>query len=151
MPYGQAKEILNYAREFHRRVGEFYQKLADKADSARVKMLLDYLVRHRVHLDKVLGEYEDDVKSRALDGWYQYSQDHCLFEPLDHAKCSPDMTVEDVMKIGLTLDQCLIASYKGMAEAATTPECREIFENLLLMEQQQKHKLARIALEISDM
>ncbi len=151
MPYGQAKEILNYAREFHRRVGEFYQKLSDKADSARVKMLLDYLVRHKAHLDKVLGQYEEDVQSRALDGWYQYSQDHCLFEPLNEAHYGPDMTVEDVMKIGRTLDQCLIASYKGMAEAATTAECREIFENLLLMEQQQKHKLARIALEINDM
>jgi bacterioferritin (cytochrome b1) len=61
------------------------------------------------------------------------------------------MTVEQVMEIGLEMDKCLVASYKGMVETATTPECREIFENLLKMEEQQKHKLARIALEISEM
>ncbi len=151
MPYGQAKEILEYAREYHRRVGDFYQQLSDKAASARVKMLLDYLVRHKAHLDKSLGQFEDDVKSKALDAWYQYSQDKCLFAPLDAAQYSADMTVEDVLELGITLDSCLLASYKGMVDTANTPECREIFENLLQMETQEKHKLARIALEINDM
>ncbi len=151
MPYGQAKEILDYAREYHRRVSEFYQQLKDKSESARVKMLLDYLVRHKAHLDKALSDFEDETKSRALDAWFQYSQDKCIFAPLDAAQYSADMTVEEVLALGVTLDSCLLASYQGMADTANTPECREIFENLLLMEEQEKHKLARIALELNSM
>ena len=86
-----------------------------------------------------------------LRAWFQYSQDKCLFAPLDAAQYSASMTVEEVLALGTTLDSCLLASYKGMVDTANTPECREIFENLLLMEKQEKHKLARVALEINDM
>ncbi len=151
MPYGQAKEIVNAAQEFHRRASTFYQQLADKAEGTRVKMLLDYLVRHEAHLERALANYKDEIKSKALDAWYQYAQEQCLMQPFDVSQYPKEMTVEDIMKIGLDIDRCLVASYKGMVEAATTPEVREIFESLLLMEKQQKHKLARIALEIDEM
>ncbi len=151
MPYGQAREIIDAARAFHKRASEFYQQLSDKAKGARVKMLLDYLVRHEAHLNRALEQYTKEVRTKALDAWYQYAHDHCLLEPFDVNRFSDDMTVEQVMELGLEMDKCLVASYKGMVETATNPETREIFENLLLMEQQQKHKLARIALEISEM
>jgi rubrerythrin len=151
MPYGQAKEIIDSARAFHQRASEFYQQLADKAEGARVKMLLDYLVRHEAHLNRALADYTEAVRSRALNAWHQYAQEQCLLQPFDASQYSKDMTVEEVMNIGLNIDKCLIDSYKGMAANASTDECREIFENLLLMEEQQKHKLARIALEIRDM
>lgn len=151
MPYGQAKEIVDSAQEFHKRASAFYQQLADKAEGARVKMLLDYLVRHEAHLDRALGDFKDEIKSKALNAWYQYAQEQCLMQPFDVSQYPKDMTVKEVMEIGLNIDSCLVASYKGMAETATTSECREIFQSLLLMEKQQKHKLARIALEIDEM
>ncbi len=151
MPYGQAKEILNYARDFHLQVGEFYQQLADKAESSRVKLLLDYMIRHEKHLERALKDYEQGISTQALNAWYQYSKEQRTFKPLDAMKYSKLMTVEDVMAIGTTIDNCLITSYKGVAETATTPEIREIFDNLLQMEEQQKHVKARIALGINDM
>ena len=151
MPYGQAREIVDSAQEFHRRASTFYQQLADKAEGARVKMLLDYLVRHEAHLEQALAGFKDEIKSRALNAWYQYAQEQCLLQPFDVSQYPKNMTVKEVMEIGLNIDRCLVASYKGMAETATTPECREIFNNLLLMEKQQKHKLARVALEIEEM
>jgi len=151
MPYGQAKEILDYARNFHCQVSDFYQQLSDKAQSARVKLLLDYMIRHEKHLAKALEDFEQTVSSNALNSWYQYSQEQRTFAPLDAIKFSPTMTVEQVLKFGQTIDNCLIASYKGVADTAATPEVREIFENLLQMEEQEKHQKARIALGINDM
>ena len=151
MPYGQAKEIIDSARAFHQRASIFYQQLHDKTEGARVKMLLDYLVRHEAHLERALANYTEEVRTKALDAWYQYAQEHCLLQPFDVSQYPTNMTAKDVLEIGLNIDSCLIASYKGMAEAATNPEVREIFENLLLMEKQKKHKLARVALEIEEM
>ncbi|MDX2479807.1 MAG: hypothetical protein QNK24_05675 [Desulfuromusa sp.] len=151
MPYGQAKEIIDSARAFHQRASAFYQQLADKAEGARVKMLLDYLIRHEAHLDRALSDYTEEIRSKALNAWYQYAQEQCLLQPFDTSQYSKEMTVEEVMEIGLNIDRCLVASYKGMAETATSPKVREIFKDLLLMEEQQKHKMARIALEIIDM
>ena len=143
MPYGQAKEIIEAARAFHRRASMFYQELSDQTEAGKVKMLLDYLVRHEAHLDRALSDYTQDVRIKALNAWYQ--------QPFDISQYPEELTVDDVMNIGLNIDSCLLASYKGMAEAATSSEVREIFENLLLMEQQKKHKFARVALEIEDM
>ena len=151
MPYGQAKEIVDSAQEFHRRASAFYQELADKAAGARVKMLLDYLVRHEAHLERALADFKEETRSKAMEAWHQYAQEQCLLQPFDVSQYPDNMTVTEVMEIGLNIDGCLVASYKGMAETATTPECREIFQSLLLMEEQQKHKLARIALEIDEM
>lgn len=151
MPYGQAKEILNYASEFHKKAGEFYQRVADKEQSARVKLLLDYMVRHEKHLERTLNEYDKNVSSKALDAWYQYAKENQTFAALESIKYSDNMSVNDIMKIGTTIDNCLITSYKGIVETAATPEIREIFENLLAMEEQQKHVKARAALGINDM
>ena len=151
MPYGQAKGIIEAGQAFHQRASTFYQQLADKAEGARVKMLLDYLVRHEAHLERALADFNEETRLRALDAWYQYAQEQCLLQPFDVSQYPESMTVKDVMDIGLNIDSCLIASYKGMAEAATSADVREIFESLLLMEEQQKHKLARIALEIDEM
>ncbi|EAT17378.1 hypothetical protein HTZ97_01755 [Desulfuromonas acetoxidans] len=151
MPYGQAKEILEYAREFHRKAGAYYQKLSCQTQSARVKLLLDYLVRHEKHLEKTLSDYEQSIATKALNSWYQFSQDQRTFQPLDSLSYSEEMTVDEIIKSGTTIDNCLIASYKGMADTATSAEIREIFENLLAMEEQEKHVKARIALGINDM
>jgi len=151
MPYGQAKEIINASREFHHRASIFYQQLGAKAEGSRVKMLLDYLARHEAHLNRALADYSEEIKSKALDAWYQYAQEQCLLQPFDVSQYPADITVDAVMEIGFNMDSCLVESYKGMAESATNPKVREIFENMLLMEQQKKHKLARIALEINDM
>ena len=151
MPYGQAKGIIDAGRAFHQRASAFYQQLHDKAVGARVKMLLDYLVRHEAHLERALADFNEASRLKALDAWYQYAQKQCLLQPFDVSQYPEDMTPEMVMEIGLNIDSCLIASYKGMAEGATSAEVREVFENLLLMEEQEKHKLARIALEINEM
>ncbi|MEA1876497.1 MAG: hypothetical protein U9N86_06500 [Bacteroidota bacterium] len=151
MPYGQAKGIIDAAEAFHQRASVFYQELKDKAAGARVKMLLDYMFRHEAHLKRALADFKDESKSKVLDEWRQYEQEQCLLQSFDVGQFSENMTVEEVLKIGFNLDSCLIASYKGMAATGASSECREIFENLLLMEEQEKHKLARIALEIDEM
>lgn len=151
MPYGQAKEILEYAREFHRKAGALYQQLADSNQSARVKLLLDYLIRHEKHLERALEDYEQSITTTALNSWYQYTKEQRTFQPLDSLQYSDNMSVEDIIKIGTTIDNCLVASYKGVADMATSAEVREIFENLLTMEEQEKHVKARIALGINDM
>lgn len=151
MPYGQAKEILKYAQEFHQQVSNFYQQISDKGQSTRVKMLLDYMIRHEKHLQKTLANYEKGVSSKVLDAWYQYSKDQRTFAPLESIKYLADMSADDVMKIASTIDNCLISSYKGIAETTNVPEVKEIFQNLLDMEEQQKHVKARVALGINDM
>jgi len=151
MPYGQAKEILKYARDFHNQVSKFYQQISDTGQSDRVKLLLDYMIRHEKHLEKSLEDFEQSISSKALEAWYQYSKEQRTFAPLESIKYIANMPVDEIMKIATTIDNCLITSYKGIAETTNVPEVKEIFQNLLEMEEQQKHIKARVALGINDM
>lgn len=64
MPYETAKDVLEHARDYHRILSDFYNKLGAKAQKQRAKMLLDYLSRHEKHLEDSLAEYEKEVSPK---------------------------------------------------------------------------------------
>ena len=151
MPYGQAKELLQHARNYHKQVAEFYQKLAEMSDKPRVVLMLDYLIRHEKHLERVLAEYETDTTRKAMEIWFQFSKEDSTLEKLNALDYDKDITVEQILEIGSKIDQYLLNSYKAVVDRATIPEVREIFENLLQMEEQERHVRARNALGLQDM
>ena len=56
-----------------------------------------------------------------------------------------------MIRMGLELDEKLIGLYKDAVENSDVPEVKEVFNNLLEMEQQEEHQLARAALDLRDM
>jgi rubrerythrin len=151
MPYGQAKQILDYARQFHRFASDYFKKLSDSAQQPRMKMLLDYMARHEEHLEEVLKEYETNTKNKAMNAWFQFSNECSIFKPVQDISYTDELTPEDVFKIAAQIDQCMIDSYNTVINRTSNPEVRELFENLLEMEEQEKHVRARTALGLLDM
>lgn len=151
MPYGQAKQILGYAREFHRFARDYFKQLSDSTQQPRMKMLLDYMSRHEEHLDEVLKEYESNTKNKAMDAWFQFSTECSTFKPVKDISYTDELTVEQVFEIAAQIDQCMIDSYNTVINRTSNPEVRELFENLLEMEEQEKHTRARTVLGLMDM
>ena len=67
--FKQTKDVLDYARTFHRQLSEYYDSLSKLAEKQRVKMLLDYLSRHEKHLDEILADYEEDASKKVMNTW----------------------------------------------------------------------------------
>ncbi|MGC9518454.1 MAG: ferritin family protein [Desulfuromonadaceae bacterium] len=151
MPYGQAKQILDYARQFHRFASDYFKKLSDSAQQPRMKMLLDYMARHEEHLEEVLKEYETNTKNKAMEAWFQFSNECSIFKPVQNISYTDELTPEKVFEIAAQIDQCMIDSYNTVINRTSNPEVRELFENLLEMEEQEKHVRARTALGLLDM
>ncbi len=151
MSFGQAKQILQYAQNFHKFTSEYFKKLSDSTEQPRMKLLLDYMSRHEKHLERVLKEYESNTKSKALDTWLQFSSECSVFKPVEEISYTDDLTPEKVFEIAAQIDQCMINSYTTVINRTTNPEIRELFENLLKLEEQEKHVRARTALGLLDM
>jgi len=149
MPSEQAKDVLKHCQAFHRKVSEYYQQLKDQVASERVKMLLEYLSRHEKHLAKTLGRYEKEASSKLLQTWLQFVDEHIL-KIFDEVEVKPDMTVEDVIKVGLQFDDALLKCFRNVVDNAETEEVRAAFQNLIEMEEQEKHQLVRNALRADD-
>ncbi len=149
--FERTRDVLDHARSFHHQVGELYQRLENRAEKERVQMLLDYLRRHERHLEESLADYEEDASKRILDTWFQYTLEEDPSNLLSEVEIKADMAVNDVVRLALRLDDYLIDLYRSMVDNTDISEVKEIFTNLLELEQQDEHQLARNALRLDEM
>jgi rubrerythrin len=148
MPFDQTKDVLNQARKFHHKLSEFYDDLKDLTDKERTRALLDYLSRHELYLENCLKEFQQDVNKNVLDSYFQYGSDASKLSGISEFEIKDEMTVEDVVAAAMHFDACLIKFYREIAAKAHSEKVREVFENLLVMEEHEQIELSKTTLEL---
>ena len=148
MPFDQTKDVLNQARKFHHKLSEFYEDLKDTTDKERTRALLDYLSRHEQYLEDCLEEFQQDVSRNVLDSYFQYGSDASNLSGISEFEIKDEMSVEDVVAAAMHFDACLIKFYREIAQKARSDKVREVFENLLVMEEHEQIELSKTALEL---
>jgi hypothetical protein len=148
--YEQTRDVLAGAEAFHRQISEYYHRVSDQSSQQRIKMLLDYLSRHEQQLADSLADYEHDASQAVMDTWFQSKHKMDICAVLKDVEISPDMSVDDVVDVGLKVDECLIAMYRDLAESAPSEDVRNVFQNLLDMEEEEKRRLVKNALRAAD-
>lgn len=148
--FERTQDVLDHARTFHNELRRLYEQLSTETQKERVKMLLEYLSRHEAHLEESLAAYEAGASKRVLDTWFKYVPQEDKLKEFQDVKLEPDMSIDDVVDVALRMDNCLVEFYKDMATMAVIPEVKEVFTNLLEMEEREKHKLVRDALQLKE-
>jgi len=143
MAFDQTKDILEHAREFHQKLGVFYEELKDSASKERTRALLDYMSRHEKYLDDCLAQYEEQVSDNVLDTYFKYGSESTRMTSIDDFEIKPEMDVDDVIAAAMHFDACLIEFYREMAQRSLSDKVREVFENLLVMEQHEQIELSK--------
>lgn len=148
MPYDQTKDVLDHARKFHHRLSEFYEELKESASKERTRALLDYMSWNEHYLEDCLKKFQDEVEKNVLDSYFQYGSDASKISGISNFVIKEDMEVEDVVSAAMHFDGCLIKFYRELAEKASTVKVREVFENLLVMEEHEQIELSKTTLEL---
>ena len=151
MAFDQTKDVLEHAREFHQRLSVFYEELKDSASKERTRALLDYMSRHEKYLDDCLAQYEEQVSDNVLDTYFKYGSESTKMTAISEFEIKPEMDVDDVMAAAMHFDACLIEFYREMAQRALSEKVREVFENLLVMEQHEQIELSKQALGLGSL
>lgn len=148
MAFEQTRDVLEHVREFHQKLSVFYDGLKGTTTKERARILLDYMSRHEDYLDDCLAQYEEQVSDNVLDTFFKYESE-CT-GPMASAKfeIKPDMDVDDVIAIAMHFDACLVSFYREMAQRALSEKVREVFQNLLKMEESEQLRLSKETLEI---
>ena len=149
MAFDQTKDVLDHARKFHRKLSEFYEDLKDSAGKERTRALLDYLSRHERFLDESLARFEEEVSDNVLDTYFKYGSEKTRIAEIAEFEIKPEMEVGDVVAAAMHFDACLIKFYREMAQRSLSAKVREVFENLLVMEQHEQIELSKQTLELS--
>jgi rubrerythrin len=148
MPFTQTKDILEQARRFHHKLSEFYEDLKDSAEKERTRALLDYLSRHEQYLEECLKEFMQEVSKNVSDSFVQYGPDASTLKGIKDFEIKSSMEVEDVVAAAMHFDACLIKFYREMADKVQNNKVREVFENLLVMEEHEQIELSKTTIEL---
>lgn len=151
MHYKTVKDVVDHSRRLHQQISQLYQDMGQEQTQERVKMLLDYLQRHEAHLEQSLDQFEHDKSQKVLESWFQYAPDQDLSEVLASIEINDHMSTDEVILMALKLDDYFIELYAGMVANSSSSAVKAVFQNLLDMEQQEKIRTARIALNMNDM
>lgn len=136
----RTRDVIDQAHAFHAQLAGYFAGLSDAADNERVRLLYSYLSQHEQLLSQILARYQGDAPARLLDAWLQNVPDERALHACAVLDLRPDADPDDVVQASLSYDDCLIELYRAMQEASTQPEVRELFENLLALEENEKHR-----------
>ena len=151
MRFEQTRDVLEHVEAFHHEAGALYRDLHEKAASTRVRMLLDYLARHEENLARSVADFRKESAKMVLDSWFKYTHDQDIFKPLRAVDMTRGPDFDEALELAMMLDEKLLELYREMAERARAPEVKDVFNNLLLREMQEKQKLMRSALGLLDL
>ncbi len=143
--------MLDQVREFHGQLAEYYGQLSDKAAQQRLKMLLDHMSSHEKHLQTSLAAYEEDASRQVMDTYVDCIYCDEILATCEQSPVTAKMNVNRVIKIALDVDNCLLRFYREVAANADSERVRELFRNLIDMEEGELRKLAMNALGAQDM
>ncbi len=145
MSFNQTWEVLDHAREFHRRLILFYEDLLDVAAEEETCELIEDLIAHEQTLEARLKEYEENLSNNVLDTFFKYMVDGTEkhFSEYDVPE-----NVDSAYVITATrhFDECLSRFYQEMARKALSEQLREILVNLQEMEQREQLVLSKLEL-----
>jgi len=143
MRFEQTKDVLEHARNFHRKISHFYKQRRNRTEQERLKLLLDYMSEREQELAQALEEFAEGTSKEVLDTWFQFTCDDETLRICPDALLHDDMTVDDVIRAGVALSQCFIDLFREIATTADSDQVRAIFQNLLESERREQKKLVR--------
>lgn len=141
MRFEQAKTILNHMRDFHSTIAEYYHELSEHTEKERVKMLLKYLEEHEIHIVDVLADYTDYLPPSVSETWFNFSPCTAKLGELKSMIALEIPKVDDIIEFALRLDNCIIETYREIVNSAESDKVKELFENLLKLEEAERTRV----------
>jgi rubrerythrin len=150
MSFKTVREVLQLSQDIHTNAAILYEQLREQTQRERIDMLLKLLSNHEEELAQTLVKVERDVSERILDEWHQTELTSVAGALEGGQQCHPDISMQELVELALKVDDSLISLYRHMASDASTDEARQLFSNLVLLEENEKMKTARAVLSAND-
>ncbi len=140
-------EVLERVNDFERMLAEFYAKLSHQTTREGVRLLTDYMSRHRqrthIALFKLPIKEAKEIR-RICHTSLRYEPqglDKCCFEEIELAS---NATATEVLDVAIKFDESLIRFYKQVLQQPVDRRIKELFESLVRKEQKDEIELKKI-------
>lgn len=151
MRFQQVREILEWNQAIHEHLAQRYSELADQSGRERVTLMLQYLADHETALQNAVQAYETDAADALLDTWFEHAPELELPPSLAELKINlQKASVMDIVKIAVNTHEYLMSIYRELHDQTDIATAREMFANLLEMEQHDAMRTVRDAQRLED-
>jgi rubrerythrin len=144
MPVVTVADVLERARRFEEMLAEYYSGLAQSTTREGVRLLTDYMSRHRQRIDAELAELTPEqarhIRSMPIHYKPHAADCHC-FEGME---LPPDAPAALVLDNAICLDGCLIALYRQAAAQVPDAESQAFFQAMIRCEERDAIELKKI-------
>lgn len=136
--------VLKRASDFECLLMSYYLGLAEQSSREGVRLLTDYVGRHRRRLSEALERFPAGEYSRISDLPIRYEPVSAECDHFRDIELRPDATAAEVLDIAIAFDECLISIYTQVTQQDVDPEVKDLFESLVHREERDEIQLKKI-------
>jgi len=152
MRFEQTRTILQHlAPNYHRKVSDYYQAMADGEVSPRVRLMLDYLIDHELHRALALGEFCKGASPHVLDHWFKGVEINFpeAYEEVLETAARTDL--DQLVKAAVGYKKTLITYFGHLLEHCTDRESINLFQSLKTQEEKAMKRMIRHSQGLADL
>lgn len=152
MRFAQTRTILQQlAPNYHHRVGDFYQAMADGEVTPRVRLMLDYLIDHERHRALALGEFCHDTPHQVLEHWLKGIEKRFPEPRADILEPAAANDLDQLVKAAVRYKQTLIDYFTYLYTHCGDPQTCNLFQLLQKQEEKAMKRMIRHAQGLADL
>jgi len=152
MRFEQTRMILQHlAPDYHYKVSDYYQQMADGEVSPRVRLMLDYLIDHELHRALALGEYCRGASHKVLDHWFKGVEITFPVAQKDILGEAARTDLDQLVKAAVSYKNSLINYFAHLLEHSTDKELTNLIETLKKQEEKAMKRMIRHSQGLADL
>ena len=137
-------DVLKHAEEFEQMLAEYYENLAEHATKEGVRLLAEYIGRHRVRMNAALEKLAPEQMHRIRNTPLRYEPHAADCRCFQGMELPPNATGAQVVDVAVTFDECLVRLYRQVVRQPVDREVSDFFESLIQSEQSDEIQLKKI-------
>lgn len=144
MPVITVREIICKVEEFETMLSVHYKKIADNTQKEGVRLLSEYMARHRIRIHEALDKLDLDIDSPILNTTLRYQPKAADCTCFEKIKLPDNPTAKDLLNEAIQFDDCLVNLYKQVLSQSIPSEVEIIFNSLVQAERRDQIELHKI-------
>ncbi|MFH1502515.1 MAG: hypothetical protein ABIG03_05675 [Candidatus Eisenbacteria bacterium] len=137
-------DVLRTAESFEGKLVDYYTGVAERSTREGVKLLTDYMGRHRRRLAEAIDRLEPSDRARICAFPIRYEPLAPDCSSFEDRELPPDAPASEILDIAIELDGCLIDLYRQVLMLELDQEVADLFESLVRAEERDAIELKKI-------
>ncbi len=138
------QNVLKQAERFEQVLADFYAELSEHSCREGVRLLTDYMSRHRKRIAESLEKLSPERVRRVCSTPLRYEPKAADCRCFERAELPDDATAAAVLDAAVGFDECLVRLYRQVLQQPVDEEIRELFKSLVRAEQRDEIELKKI-------